>query len=463
MTETSSDDGIQFTDLEFHEEIGSGLFGAVHRGEYLATEVAIKECFQDTAFDFEKYFTREVDMLRAARHPNVVQFMDVCKHEDRFFIVTEFVSGGNLKTWIEDESRLFPWSQRISFAVDVARALAFLHARNIIHRDIKGENLLVTENNRLKVCDFGFSRIAAQNEDEMKRISYCGTDGYMAPEIMLGMEFGISVDIFSFGVVLCELICRRTADSGAFTRKMPGFGMDPDTIRLHATDNYPEDFLQLAIKCTDAVEEARPNWSEILSSLRALERAFPAAGHVGTFSEPVVEDTSANLNINPTEHMAPKILQLFERDDLGTATYRPNKSRPSLDTNVRSTTENDDTVDDQSILDMETVRITNSNRLSTDTQTTVRVVSNHHHQYTPDGKSQGSIPHRFSVVKSLTMGKCLVCNRRFGMMPGFKKFMECDDCGYVCHRKCASNAPTSCTPGSRLDSNTTELEASRTY
>ncbi|RKP23056.1 hypothetical protein SYNPS1DRAFT_24980 [Syncephalis pseudoplumigaleata] len=59
-----SDEGIQFADLVFHEEIGAGLFGSVHRGEYLATEVAIKECFRDTAFDFEKYFTREVDMLR---------------------------------------------------------------------------------------------------------------------------------------------------------------------------------------------------------------------------------------------------------------------------------------------------------------------------------------------------------------------------------------------------------------
>ncbi|RKP08957.1 kinase-like domain-containing protein, partial [Thamnocephalis sphaerospora] len=267
MADTAADNGIQFADLEFHESIGVGLFGTVHRGEYLGTEVAIKECSHDTTFDFEKYFAREVDMLRAARHPNVVQFMDVCKHENRFFIITEYIPNGNLKTWIEDEARMLAWPQRISFAVDVARALAFLHARDIIHRDIKGENLLVTENGRIKVCDFGFSRIAAQDEDEMKRISYCGTDGYMAPEIMLGMEFDTAVDVFSFGVVLCELVCRCTTDAGVFTRAVPGFGIDADTVTDNATEGCPDGLLQLALRCTQALPEDRPCWPEILAEL----------------------------------------------------------------------------------------------------------------------------------------------------------------------------------------------------
>ncbi|RKP25207.1 kinase-like domain-containing protein, partial [Syncephalis pseudoplumigaleata] len=140
------------------------------------------------------------------------------------------------------------------------------HYAHCMASDIKGENLLVTENNRIKVCDFGFSRIAAQNEEEMKRISYCGTVT-LPPWHVQGMEFGTAVDIFSYGVVLCELLCRKTADSGAFTRNMPGFGMDPDSIRNHASEGHPDDLLQLAIRCTDAREEARPAWTEILASL----------------------------------------------------------------------------------------------------------------------------------------------------------------------------------------------------
>lgn len=95
--------------------------------------------------------------------------------------------------------------------MDVARALAYLHARNCLHRDLKGENLLITENDRVKVCDFGFARIAARNEEEMKRMSYCGTDGYMSPSILLGEDFGLETDIFSLGesVNTCLITCAR--------------------------------------------------------------------------------------------------------------------------------------------------------------------------------------------------------------------------------------------------------------
>lgn len=92
-----------------------------------------------------------------------------------------------------------------------------------MHRDLKGENLLITANERIKVCDFGFARIAARNEDEMRRISYCGTDGYMSPEILMGVDFSLPSDIFSLGVIFCELASRKLVDSETFKREMPGF------------------------------------------------------------------------------------------------------------------------------------------------------------------------------------------------------------------------------------------------
>lgn len=95
----------------------------------------------------------------------------------------EYLPRGNLRQYIEDKSLAFPWRLRISFAVDAARALAYLHSRGAMHRDLKPENMLVTDNERIKLCDFGFARIAARNEEEMRRMSYCGTDGYMCPEV----------------------------------------------------------------------------------------------------------------------------------------------------------------------------------------------------------------------------------------------------------------------------------------
>lgn len=122
--------------------------------------------------------------MKEARHPNVVQYLGLClspsstpSSAQRILIISEYLPRGNLRSYIHHVHLPFPWRLRVSFAIDVTRGLAYLHARNCLHRDLKGENLLVTENERLKICDFGFARIAARNEEEMRRMSYCGTDG----------------------------------------------------------------------------------------------------------------------------------------------------------------------------------------------------------------------------------------------------------------------------------------------
>lgn len=128
----------------------------------------------------DKYFARECKLLAECRHPNIVQYLGLCLAPGtsrRILIISEYLTNGNLRGFIYHDDIPFPWRLRISFGIDVARAMTYLHARNCLHRDLKGENLLLTELNRVKVCDFGFARIAARNEEEMRRMSYCGTDG----------------------------------------------------------------------------------------------------------------------------------------------------------------------------------------------------------------------------------------------------------------------------------------------
>jgi len=124
---------------------------------------------------------------------------------------------GNLSSISMTRRSLFRWRLRVSFVTDIARALAYLHARRCIHRDLKGENLLVTPNGRLKITDFGFARIAARNADEVKRLTFCGTDSYMSPEILLGEEFHLLTDVYSLGVVFCEIASRRRHNQGSLT------------------------------------------------------------------------------------------------------------------------------------------------------------------------------------------------------------------------------------------------------
>lgn len=272
-------DVIRFADLSGPQggewvRIGGGSFGVVFRGEYLGTDVAIKEVLPNNTYDVEKYFERECVLMKEARHPNIVQYIGLTKSpgpDGRIYIISEFV-GGNLRSFIADKKKPFDWPLRISFATDIARAVAYLHARNCLHRDLKGENLLITDNRRIKVCDFGFARIAARNEDEMRRISYCGTDGYMSPEILMGVDFGLPSDVFSLGIIFCEIISRRLVDSTVFKRQMPTFGIEADEVHEMADSGCPADFIQLCLHMVQVEPDQRPDMRQVIRRLRAIEQ-----------------------------------------------------------------------------------------------------------------------------------------------------------------------------------------------
>ncbi|KAF5381934.1 hypothetical protein D9757_007587 [Collybiopsis confluens] len=268
-------DVIPFEDIEGDwKTLGSGSFGKVYKGTYLGIDVAIKEVIPSNEYDVAKYFEREWRLMKESRHPNIVLFIGLSRApepDNRIFIVSEFIDNGNLRHYIHDKSKPFPWRMRLSFATDIARALAYLHARKCIHRDLKGENLLVTANGRLKITDFGFARIAARSEDESKRLTFCGTDSYMSPEILVGEEFGLPTDIFSFGIILCEIAARKLADDHHFKRAAPYFTLDADEVGHLASPGCPPELITLCMECCSADPAARPTTRQILDRLRIIE------------------------------------------------------------------------------------------------------------------------------------------------------------------------------------------------
>jgi LIM domain kinase 1 len=244
-------------------------------GKYLGIDVAIKEVLPSNEYDVAKYFEREWRLMKECRHPNICLFIGLSRAPDpdnRIFIVSEYIENGNVRLYIHDKTKSFPWRLRISFATDVTRALAYLHARKCIHRDLKGENLLVTSNGRIKVTDFGFARIAARNEEESKRLTFCGTDSYMSPEILLGDEFDLPTDIFSLGVIFCEIAARKLADDTTFKRHPPDFGFDAVEVRRRASPDCPSDFVNLCLDCLNADPAKRPTTRMILDRLREIEK-----------------------------------------------------------------------------------------------------------------------------------------------------------------------------------------------
>ena len=148
-----------------------------------------------------------------------------------------------------------------------------MHARKCLHRDLKGENLLVTANGRLKITDFGFARIAARNAEESKRLTFCGTDAYMSPEILLGEEFSLPTDVYSLGIILCEIGARKLADDRTFKRAAPSFGIDMTEAKqlLSGSSGCPPGFMQLALDCLANNPSQRPVLVQILERLRDIE------------------------------------------------------------------------------------------------------------------------------------------------------------------------------------------------
>jgi len=264
---------INFEDMVFEKEIGRGAFGAVFKGSYFGTDVAIKKIFDlEDDPDAMIYLGREVNVLKGMRHPNIVQFIGICNDKEAgLHIVTEFVKAGDLRKFLKREDVEMGWKLRIKIAMDIAAAMTYVHSRNIIHRDLKSKNLLVDESWRVKVCDFGLARTNAAN----RPMTLCGTDDWMAPEVILGMQYNQKADVFSFGIVLCEIITRKKISLEMQRSPMDAFGMDVAKFKQLIPEDCPLDFAVLALECCAYDPEDRPTFKDIIVKLKSILEVLP--------------------------------------------------------------------------------------------------------------------------------------------------------------------------------------------
>ena len=165
-------------------------------------------------------FLREVAFLRSLSHCNVLRFIGVLYKDKKLHLLTEFIAGGTLRELIHDHDVSLRWDRRLGFARDISAGMTYLHSMNIIHRDLNSQNCLVKETGTVVVADFGLARIISSNRrlssgsgagsagkkrDRRKRYTVVGNPYWMAPEMMKGKEYDEKVDLFSFGIILCEV------------------------------------------------------------------------------------------------------------------------------------------------------------------------------------------------------------------------------------------------------------------
>ncbi|XP_056162232.1 G-type lectin S-receptor-like serine/threonine-protein kinase LECRK2 [Syzygium oleosum] len=211
-TQTFTYQELQQATDGFKEELGRGAFGTVYKG-VLGFEhrnfVAVKALATRTR-EREKEFEREVSAIGQTNHKNLVQLLGFCNEGQNRLLVYEFMSNGSLADFLFGSSRP-SWYKRVEIACGVARGLSYLHddcTRHIIHCDIKPQNILLDGSLVAKISDFGLAKLLMANQTQTTT-GVRGTRGYLAPEWFRNMPISGKVDVYSFGILLLELICCR--------------------------------------------------------------------------------------------------------------------------------------------------------------------------------------------------------------------------------------------------------------
>eukprot|EP01125_Pyxidicula_operculata_P018158 TRINITY_DN6439_c0_g1_i3.p1 TRINITY_DN6439_c0_g1~~TRINITY_DN6439_c0_g1_i3.p1 ORF type:complete len:607 (-),score=84.71 TRINITY_DN6439_c0_g1_i3:79-1899(-) len=278
---------INSNELKYGKKIGQGGFAEVFLAYWNSTQVAVKKIsIRSTDMDlFEEDKRKENEhimdllaeglMLKALRHPNIVQFYGIISEEDSFLaIVTEYMQNGSLYNIIkrirannyQDKFSLF---QVASILADIAKGMEFLHSRNplIMHRDLKSPNILVDANYRCKVADFGLSRLLDKPDDN--HYTQIGTIKWAAPEVIRGNVYDEKCDVYSFGVIVYELLTyEEPYKSMPNTMVVRAITEHKSLLVLPKPDNdYMSAIVSIGKSCLKFKANKRPTFSVIVKVL----------------------------------------------------------------------------------------------------------------------------------------------------------------------------------------------------
>ena len=272
---TAEDDAwaIKYKELKIGQKIGQGNVGVVFAGKWKGTNVAVKKLlgswFNDA--DMVGRFREEIRLMSTLRHPNVLLFIGAVMDPSagNMCLVTEFCEHGNLYDFLHDPNEKMTWKMRLVMATDTARAMAYLHRRaGIIQRDLKSANLLIAEGHHIKIADFGLSRRLAPPGQAME--TYCGTPAYMAPEIVRQEDYSETADVFSFSIILWELVTREKPYPNLAGLAL-AYAVANDNLRPSIPAYCPYELANLIEACWDTKHKQRPDFETILQVLEGIQ------------------------------------------------------------------------------------------------------------------------------------------------------------------------------------------------
>ncbi|XP_025706678.1 mitogen-activated protein kinase kinase kinase 21 isoform X1 [Callorhinus ursinus] len=284
---------VDFERLELKELIGAGGFGQVYRATWQGREVAVKAARRDPEQDAAtaaESVRREARLFAMLRHPNIIELRGVCLQQPHLCLVLEFARGGALNRALAAanaapdprapgprRARRIPPHVLVNWAVQIARGMLYLHEEavvSILHRDLKSSNILLLEkiehddfcNKTLKITDFGLAR----EWHRTTKMSAAGTYAWMAPEVIKSSLFSKGSDIWSYGVLLWELLTGEVPYRGIDGLAV-AYGVAVNKLTLPIPSTCPEPFAKLMKECWQQDPHIRPSFALILEQLTAIE------------------------------------------------------------------------------------------------------------------------------------------------------------------------------------------------
>ncbi|XP_072300321.1 mitogen-activated protein kinase kinase kinase 13 isoform X2 [Eucyclogobius newberryi] len=245
---------VPFEEISELQWLGSGAQGAVFLGKFRSEEVAIKKVREQKETDIKH--------LRKLKHPNIISFKGVCTQAPCYCIIMEYCAQGQLFEVLRAGRKVSP-HLLVDWASGIASGMNYLHLHKIIHRDLKSPNVLVTQSDNIKISDFGTSK---ELSDKSTKMSFAGTVAWMAPEVIRNEPVSEKVDIWSFGVVLWELLTGempyKDVDSSAII-----WGVGSNSLHLPVPSTCPDGFKILMKQTWQGKPRNRPSFRQILLHL----------------------------------------------------------------------------------------------------------------------------------------------------------------------------------------------------
>ncbi|KAM1045800.1 hypothetical protein FF1_036704 [Malus domestica] len=279
-----------FLGLKFAHGAHSRLYHGIYNDEAVAVKIIRVPEDDDSgvlAARLEKQFNREVTLLSRLHHPNVIKFIAACRKPPVYCVVTEYLSEGSLRAYLHKlEEKSLPLEKLVAIALDIARGMEYIHSQGVIHRDLKPENVLVDAEFHLKIADFG---IACEEV-------YCdslsddpGTYRWMAPEMIKRKSYGRKVDVYSFGLVLWEMV------AGAIPYEdmnpiQAAFAVVNKNLRPAIPKGCPSAMQALIEHCWSLHPDKRPEFPQVVKALEQFESSLALDGTLTHVTSPICQD-----------------------------------------------------------------------------------------------------------------------------------------------------------------------------